>query len=188
MSRGEQTRDKIIESANKLFYEQGFHQTSISDIVGITGLSKGNITYYFRSKDDILKAVIDRRVAGIEATLVGWEKNCSSARARLNCFITNLLEGQVQLTRFGCPYGSLAYELGKTNENTRELSQAVFNLIRDWLTRQFSDLGFSSRQARDRAMELYTRGQGICVLAQVYNDEDLFRHEIKQLKKLIDRP
>ena len=188
MTRGQQTQDKIIESANKLFYEQGFHQTAISDIVEATGLSKGNITYHFKSKDDILKAVFERRVTAMQGTLAGWQKNCSSARARLNCFVANLLEGQTELTRFGCPHGSLAYELGKSNEHTRELSQTVFNLIHDWLARQFADLGFSSRQAKDRAMELFTRGQGICVLAQVYNDEDLFRREIKQLKKLVDRP
>lgn len=62
MKQGEQTQLKIIKSASKLFYRRGFHQTAFSDIVDDTGLSKGNITYHFKSKEAILKGVFDRRL------------------------------------------------------------------------------------------------------------------------------
>jgi AcrR family transcriptional regulator len=186
MKQGEQTRNNIVKSANKLFYRQGFHKTAFSDIVKAVGLSKGNITYHFKSKEDILMAVFERRMEKTKNTLASWDDKHPDAIGRLHCFIDSLLEGKSELTRYGCPNGTLASELGKSNALTRELSQHLFDLIRHWLIDQFLSLGYSSEQATDLAMELFTRGQGICVLSQVYNDEKLFEHEINQLKKLIE--
>jgi AcrR family transcriptional regulator len=185
MKQGEQTRNNIIKSANKLFYLQGFHKTAFSDIVKDVGLSKGNITYHFKSKEDILRAVFERRMEKTRDTLASWDKEHPDPTAKLHCFIDNLLEGKSELTRYGCPNGTLASELGKSSALTRELSQPLFELIRHWLVNQFLTLGSSTEQANNLAIELFTRGQGICVLSQVYNDEKLFENEINQLKKLV---
>lgn len=186
MKQGEQTRHNIIKSANKLFYQQGFHKTAFSDIVKEAGLSKGNITYHFKSKDDILQAVFEQRIAKTRDILALWDQQYPEAKDRLDCFINSLKEGKSDLTRYGCPNGTLASELGKNNALTRELSQQVFDLIRHWLGEQFINLGFTPEQANEKALELFTRGQGICVLAQVYNDETLFLTEIDKLKQLLD--
>ena len=185
MKQGEQTRLNIIKAANKLFYQQGYHKTAFSDIVKEVDLSKGNITYHFKSKDDILQAVFQRRITKTKEVLALWDKEHLDAKDRLNCFIDSLKEGKSDLTRFGCPNGTLASELGKNNALTSELSRHVFDLIRQWLSEQFTSLGFSTEQANDKALELFTRGQGICVLAQVYNDENLFVNEINKLKQMV---
>ncbi|MFK5949057.1 MAG: TetR/AcrR family transcriptional regulator [Methylococcales bacterium] len=184
MKQGEQTKSNIVIAANKLFYQQGFHKTAFSDIVKAVGLSKGNITYHFKSKEDILKAVFEQRIKKTQAALALWDKQQPNAKDRLNCFIDSLQEGKSDLTRYGCPHGTLASELGKSDALTRELSQQVFDLIRNWLTDQFTALGFPPEEAAEKALELFTRGQGICVLSQVYNDETLFEQQIMQLKKL----
>ena len=185
MKQGEQTRNTIIKAANKLFYQQGFHKTAFSDIVKEVGLSKGNITYHFKSKEDILTAVFEQRIEKTTQSLATWDKEYPDASARLLCFIDSLIDGKSELTRYGCPNGTLASELGKSNALTRELSQRVFDLIRNWLTTQFLSLGFSDEIATDLAMELFTRGQGICVLAQVYNDEKIFEQQVSHLKNLV---
>ncbi|MEE9337734.1 MAG: TetR/AcrR family transcriptional regulator [Methylococcaceae bacterium] len=185
MKQGEQTRSNIIKAANKLFYQQGFHQTAFSDIVKEVGLSKGNITYHFKSKDDILQAVLQRRMQKTQETLDLWDSQYPDAKERLFCFINSLQEGKSDLTRYGCPNGTLASELGKRNALTRELSKHVFDLIRYWLTDQFLTLGFPPQQAKEKALELFTRGQGICVLSHVYSDENMFTNEVNKLKKMI---
>lgn len=47
-------RDKIIDTAWRLFHENGFSKTTINDIIREAGISKGTFYYYFRSKDDML--------------------------------------------------------------------------------------------------------------------------------------
>jgi len=52
-------RLELIETALELFRENGCEQTSVSDIVKKVGVAQGTFYYYFKSKDDILSAVID---------------------------------------------------------------------------------------------------------------------------------
>lgn len=51
---GRNTRQKIVSAAWKLFYEQGYDDTTIDDIVFESGTSKGSFYHYFKSKDALL--------------------------------------------------------------------------------------------------------------------------------------
>lgn len=57
----EETVNRILDVAYRLFMEKGYEHTSIQDIIdGLGGLSKGAIYHHFKSKEDILIAVTDR--------------------------------------------------------------------------------------------------------------------------------
>ncbi|MDP4097069.1 TetR/AcrR family transcriptional regulator [Paenibacillus sp. P96] len=51
--QSEQTKKKIADAARMLFIQKGYKATSIEDIVGATGSSKGNIYYHFKSKEGL---------------------------------------------------------------------------------------------------------------------------------------
>lgn len=51
-------RKEFIEAARELFMEKGFDQTSISDVTSKVGMSHGAFFYYFKSKNEVMKAVI----------------------------------------------------------------------------------------------------------------------------------
>ncbi|HHI71012.1 MAG TPA: TetR/AcrR family transcriptional regulator, partial [Rhodobacteraceae bacterium] len=55
--KGIHAREAITEAARRLFYQKGYGATSYADIAEVTGYGKGNIHYYFKSKNDILNAV-----------------------------------------------------------------------------------------------------------------------------------
>lgn len=57
----EQTRENIIDAAARLFLEQGYEQTSIQDLLDELKLSKGGLYHHFKSKEEILTAVMQRR-------------------------------------------------------------------------------------------------------------------------------
>lgn len=60
----EETVQLILDVAFRLFMEKGYEHTSIQDILDqLGGLSKGAIYHHFKSKEDILTAVIDRMTA-----------------------------------------------------------------------------------------------------------------------------
>ena len=57
----EQTLEKILNVAQKLFMEKGFEQTTIQDIVdGLEGMTRGAVYHHFKSKDEIMEALINR--------------------------------------------------------------------------------------------------------------------------------
>ncbi len=51
---GANTKARLAESAWKLFYEKGYENTTIEDIVDDSGTSKGSFYHYFKGKDDLL--------------------------------------------------------------------------------------------------------------------------------------
>lgn len=60
----EETVQLILDVAYRLFMEKGYEGTSIQDIIDqLGGLSKGAIYHHFKSKEDILVAVVDRMTA-----------------------------------------------------------------------------------------------------------------------------
>lgn len=57
----EVTLEKILEVSQQLFFEKGFDQTTIQDIVDrLEGLTRGAVYHHFKSKEDIMNALIDR--------------------------------------------------------------------------------------------------------------------------------
>lgn len=54
------TREQILDTAIQLFNQQGTAAVSTNHIAAATGISPGNLYYYFRNKEDILRAIFDR--------------------------------------------------------------------------------------------------------------------------------
>ena len=59
MKKGEESRQRLIECAAELFWENGYSATGISEILKQTGLPKGSFYFYFKSKDDLASAVTE---------------------------------------------------------------------------------------------------------------------------------
>jgi AcrR family transcriptional regulator len=58
-------RDEIVTAATEVIATQGLHQLSLARIEQRCHMSRGQLTYYFRSKEDILLAVFDRMLVGM---------------------------------------------------------------------------------------------------------------------------
>lgn len=66
----ETRRNEIIDKAEGLFLKRGYNETAVSDIVKSVGVSQGTFYYYFKSKKEILNAIIERYIGEIK---VGME-------------------------------------------------------------------------------------------------------------------
>lgn len=58
------TRREILETAKKLFNEHGYNSVSTRDISNAVGISKGNLTYHFKKKEDIVEALVEEMHSG----------------------------------------------------------------------------------------------------------------------------
>jgi AcrR family transcriptional regulator len=71
--RQAQTREELVDAADRLFTTNGFHATSVDAVAEAAGYTKGAVYSNFASKEDLFFAVyerrVDRRVEEIEATL-----------------------------------------------------------------------------------------------------------------------
>ncbi|MHB0992140.1 MAG: TetR/AcrR family transcriptional regulator [Burkholderiales bacterium] len=183
-NKGELTRSDIVECAGQLFYEHGYEGTSFSDIVDSTGLSRGNIYHYFKTKDEILQAVIARHLEEYRLLLEKWDKAHKDARQRLIAFATMITGRKAELVEYGCPIGSLNTELGKDRRDLQQAAGALFDLFRDWLSTCFQQLG-KGAESESLALHLLGRAQGIAVISQVYRDKKLLQRETNRLSEWI---
>lgn len=181
----ESTRRQIVEVADRLFYEQGFEATSFADIAQETGLSRGNFYYHFRTKDEILDAVIALRQANTRTMLDAWEAGHEAPIERIRAFINILVTNRAKIMRHGCPVGTLCAELAKLDHVAKDDAALLFTLFREWLVRQFSALGRAD-DADSLAMHALMRSQGIATLAASFRDKSFVRREVDDLCVWLD--
>ena len=174
------TRDHIIEAADELFYQQGFDHTSFSDIAASVKISRGNFYYHFKSKDEILDAVIDLRLANTKKMLEQWEKDGTQPIDRITSFIHILITNQANILLYGCPVGTLTSELAKLDHKSHAEANHIFSLFRAWLRKQFIELGHGSR-ADALAMHFLARSQGVATLASAFQDATFIEQEVQQM-------
>lgn len=183
--KGQEFRQHIVATANRLFYQRGYNQTSFTDIADEAGVPRGNFYYYFKTKDEILDAVVDYRLDGIRAMLVEWEASIPEPRDRLKRYVQILLNEEQDILRYGCPMGTLNVELSKTQLVLQSRSREMFAVFFDWLKAQFLALG-CGRAAREYALHLLAVMQGVSLLTNAFGDTAFLRKEATRLKQWLD--
>jgi AcrR family transcriptional regulator len=184
-SKSDLTKQRIVHAANQLFYRKGFNRTSFSDVVAEADVPRGNIYYYFKSKEEILQAVIRYRLDTISGMLAEWDKNIAEPQKRLERFVRIMYDSTPALLRSGCPMGSLAMEFAKDELELKVQSKMLFDVFQRWLANQFSDMGYAE-EAHDLSLQLLARGQGLIVVAQVYQDPGFLERGTQELDRWID--
>lgn len=174
------TADRIVDCADDLFYRQGFEATSFADIAAAVGISRGNFYYHYKAKDDLLEAVIARRMANTTAMLRDWESAGDDPAERIRSFIDILIRNRDKIEQYGCPVGSLSTELAKLNHTAQDEAARIFTLFRVWLRRQFEKLGRAS-DADALAMHLLMRSQGVATLSAAYRDAAFVEREVTSM-------
>jgi AcrR family transcriptional regulator len=176
------TRAEIVAAADALFYRQGYEHTSFADIAAVVQISRGNFYHHFKSKDEILDAVIAARVAETERMLTRWEREAPEPADRIRRFIHTKVANRADLKRYGCPVGTLCAELAKLDHASQPGANQLFTLFRTWLARQFALLGRAD-DADDLAMHLLARSQGVAALANAFHDEAFIRREVRLMEE-----
>ena len=173
-------RDQIIAMADRLFYQYGFEHTSFAHITEAVKISRGNLYYHFKTKDEILESVINLRMTNTQAMLDQWANESETPDDRIRCFINILIMNRAKIKRFGCPVGTLTTELVKLDHPAQKNANKLFTLFYNWLKNQFKQLGHT-KNADELAMHLLVRSQGVATLASAFNDEKIIKKEVRHL-------
>jgi TetR/AcrR family transcriptional repressor of nem operon len=134
---GRSTRDVIVAAASRLMHVNGYHNTSLDDVLRESGVGKGNFYHYFKSKEDLGYAILDRLVhAFIERTLEPcFADSEAPPLSQIRCFLDRIVEAQrARNCVGGCPLGNLASELSDLHEGFRTRLADVFSAWRARLT------------------------------------------------------
>lgn len=124
------SKEKVIDSAQKLFHLNGFHNTSIDDILESTGVTKSNLYYHFKSKEELGLLILEKRIGEYENKFFSdtLENNSLSPERRLKKYFMRVTAYHEDLKcKSGCPFGNLALEMSDTNEKFRSRLSEFFS-------------------------------------------------------------
>jgi AcrR family transcriptional regulator len=176
-------RARLIETTMKLAYKHGFRETSLADIAEAARVPIGNVYYYFKTKDELGEAVVERRLAEFRAFREELDR-LSSPKERLFAFVERIQSNREQLARGGCPLGGLCTELHKEGGPLAKKSAALFSEPMRWLEEQFRALGHE-KDSRELAVHFFSAFQGMAAVALGANDPEVVVMETKRLKDWI---
>jgi len=173
----------LVEGAREVFHTQGVEATTLADIAQAADVPLGNVYYYFKTKDELVNAVVASRIQDVRDALESVEQH-RTPKARLKALV-RMLVGQADLTaRYGCPQGSLCSELEKRDDGPGGSCVELMGTPIDWAERQFRAMG--RRDARELAVALIASYQGIALLTNTFRDPQMMAQEGRRLERWID--
>jgi AcrR family transcriptional regulator len=178
--KGDQCRFRILDAARKLFYQKGFAATSINDVAEAAGVLKGNLSYYFSSKSELLESTTAAREAEIRIQLASWPTE-GSLYDVINAAISSFESSANDIAAYGCDIGTLTNELGKGNGELQNQPRQILDLLHGWMTERFA-VHYPKGEAREYAEHLLTMTQGAAVLAHAYRDPKIIQRQCKLIR------
>jgi TetR/AcrR family transcriptional repressor of nem operon len=124
------SKAKIVESAQRLFHRSGFQSTSVDRILESTGVTKSNLYYHFKSKEELGLLILEKRIDEYEKKFFSdtLGNTSISPEQRLKNYYKKVTNYHKNLNcRNGCPFGNLALEMSDINEKFRLRLSKFFN-------------------------------------------------------------
>lgn len=186
------TRDKLVRTAMQLFAEKGYHSTSVADILSTAGVNSGSLYHFFPGKQDLLVAVLDAYLQGIDEMLLqpAWE-GVADPIERVFALLASYREMLVSSDFFyGCPIGNIALELHEPDPAVREKLEANFTAWRKAVAdciRQAADEKGVSADADALATTVLAVMEGGVMLSRTYRDAALHDVPVAELRHLFQR-
>jgi len=130
MSKGEETRERILARSAQLFNRQGFFGASLADIMRETGLEKGGIYNHFSSKEQLALEAFDYAYGLVQQRVRQALAGKLNAIERLLA-IVSVFQGIAEDSPVvgGCPILNTAIEADDANETLRDRARSAMD---DW--------------------------------------------------------
>ena len=176
-------KERLLKAAQSLIHRQGFHHTTLAAISEESGVSLGNMYYYFKTKEDILAAVTEGQTKRFHSYASDWEQD-PLPRNRLLSFLQYSITVSNGIANHGCPVGSLSQELSKNGGGCLDEVQTPLKDQVDWATQQFLLLG--EEDAKAMGKQFIANLQGACLLANALNDPAVLVEQVKRIQGWVD--
>jgi TetR/AcrR family transcriptional regulator, transcriptional repressor for nem operon len=131
MTKGEQTRRKIVAAAAPIFNQQGYEGSSLADLMAATGLKKGGIYRHFSSKEELAAEAFDYTwEAAWKARMLHVDENATGIE-QLKQLIANFIDYRSPVAG-GCPILNTAVD---ADDGNSVLRARVGKALRSWVAR-----------------------------------------------------
>ena len=164
-------RQRLVETATRLFYENGYRATGINEVIREAGIAKASFYAHFKTKEDLLVTCLEQRHNQMMAQVQAFIADARSPAERVRRLFVWLGDPQSCGSR-GCPYLNMASEFQDAGSRVREVVRwhkcSFRNMLRDILALHFMGKNKTTEQVEQAAEELYLLLEGALAASPVH--------------------
>ena len=184
------SREKIIQTANDLFYRQGYHQTGINQIIEESGVAKATFYSNFKSKDELCIEYLRERDRIDTNATKDMIRDIKEPYDRYMAIIKGLKDYMIETNFRGCAFGNIAVEITEADSPIRKEVKHHEDRFRSILEDVISDLKNSDKRyndidVREIADSYHLIVEGAIVMCKNYNDTWPIDKAVSAVEKLI---
>ncbi len=196
-TRGLNTRQRMVDTAQRLFHQQGIHATTIDQILAESNTGKSQFYHYFKNKEGLIHAVLTTFYSRLKTQNHVVSKRIESWMD-LKQWFSFFIEYQrsIAFTK-GCPVGTIGSDLTQDQELLRQDVRLIFEYTKGILADFFSlMIGRGELPAETNPNELadfcFTIMQGGLLVAKIKREsapfENAVEHAMLYLQKIAKPP
>ncbi|WP_418040275.1 TetR/AcrR family transcriptional regulator [Paenibacillus xylanilyticus] len=185
-------RTKAVEVAAQLFLRQGYSYVSMDEVVRASGVSKSNIYYHFKNKEELLQAVVQYWIAQYESQVyILLSQRERSVEERVNSFIATLSAG-IEGRNFegSCPFITLYMQTPASAPEVKASISRFFRELQPMIEKLFQQ-GVDSGEFREgmdagAVSSLFVAAlEGSLVLAETARDTGIIEQSVRTFCQML---
>jgi TetR/AcrR family transcriptional repressor of nem operon len=195
-SKGEQTRERIMATAESIILKRGYSGTSIEEIIDEASITKGGFFYHFNGKNDLARNLINRYLENDVVFFTGLADRARSLTEdplqQLLIFLKLMAEAMEDLpdTHPGCLVASFTYEAEQFDDEVRELNAQGVLSWRYIFLEHFEKVVEKYPMKIDKPLEeladmLSSVIEGGIIMSKVLNDRSILPNQILQYRDYV---
>ncbi|MBZ0135168.1 MAG: TetR/AcrR family transcriptional regulator [Planctomycetes bacterium] len=166
-------RDRLMETAARLFYNQGFQASGINEIIREAGIAKASFYHHFKTKEDLLVATLEQRHDRMMGELRGMVSQGKTPEEKIGRVFEWLGQScSCGTSTHGCAYLNMVSEFRDAGSRVRELVKWHKSSFRQFMlelvTAHFRGSDKSEDEQSDLADELYLLAEAVFVASPVH--------------------
>lgn len=178
-----QNHERILDTAAKLFRQQGIKQTSLSDVMSQSGMTHGGFYRHFKSKNHLVAAAL-QRCMDKTITDLSPKRNMLAGQELLNAFLEQYLcDRHLHNPHDGCAVVALSSEVFRSDNSIRDVY--TDGIVR-WIEVLSDLLDGDQPMQRRTAMQIITTLVGTMMVARAVNDAALSQEFMSAATERVD--
>lgn len=191
MTKGEETRQMIIERAAPVFNTKGIAATAMSDIMEVTKLSKGSLYVHFNDKDELAATAVDYNMEQLGKKVAAAINRYDDPKNRLFAYLDIFLDPLHPPVTGGCPMMNFGTEADDTNEAVRKKvnvvversQQVIIDIIKQGIKEGVFNTGWDYKEF---ATLMFAMIEGGIMISRIAGNNAKMKVINRNLKKMIE--
>ncbi len=184
--RGQEVIDKILDTAEALFYRQGYPATGINQIIDEAGIAKASLYKHFESKADLLVAYLQRFHEDWFRRLSDYIDQIEDPKGKVLAIFDYHKERQFQRKFGGCPFVKANHDAGANDERVLGEIQKAKQHLKALIGKLVAGSGHKNIVSDAELAELvFLTAEGAIVAASIFKREDDLRSARAIIQKLL---